>query len=267
MKYVEHYKDFYRAGDAQQRLWRGSGAVEKVANIISIWPAARTAIRPTVIDIGCGDGAIAAELAKSGFFERLDGFDVSESGVAIAKDRSIPKATFATYDGDRLPVDHRAYDLAVLSHVVEHVEEPRALLREAARVARWVVVEVPLERHARLRGDFVWTDTGHINFYDLVLIRRLVQSCGLSVVAERVSNSGRAWARATNSRKLLVKWAIRECLLRGARPIATSVLTYNGIVLASSTDAADQLQVVTQRPASLNGNGSAGAERSRAKGG
>jgi SAM-dependent methyltransferase len=232
MNFVEHYKDFYRPGDDQQRLWRAAGASEKVANILRIWPATRTSIRPTVVDIGCGDGAIAAELARFGFIQRLVGFDVSDSGVAIAKSRNIPDATFATYDGRRLPLDDQAYDLALLSHVVEHVEEPRVLLREAGRVARWLVVEVPLERNAKLRGDFRWTDTGHINFYDPVLIRQLIQSCGLSVVAERVTNPGRAWARATNNRRLLLKWVVKESLLRIARQLATSVLTYHGVVLA-----------------------------------
>jgi ubiquinone/menaquinone biosynthesis C-methylase UbiE len=188
--------------------------------------------RPSVLDIGCGDGAVAAELARRDFFQRLHGVDVSGSGAAIAEARGIPAATFATYDGGRLPAEDRAYDLAVLSHVVEHVEEPRALLREAARVASWVVVEVPLERNAKLRGDFRWTDTGHVNFYDPVLIRQLVQSCGLRVAAERVTNPGLAWARTTGGRGPLLKWAVKQLVLRCARPLATAALTYHGVVLA-----------------------------------
>jgi ubiquinone/menaquinone biosynthesis C-methylase UbiE len=188
--------------------------------------------RPVVVDIGCGDGAIAAELARRSFFQRLDGFDVSESGIAIANGRSVPGAAFATYNGVRLPVDDRSYDLAILSHVVEHVEEPRTILREAARVARWIAVEVPLERNARLRGDFRWTETGHVNFYDLVLIRQLVQSCDLTVIVERITNPGRAWAQATWSHKLLMRWAIKGFLLHAARPLATSVFTYHAVLLA-----------------------------------
>jgi ubiquinone/menaquinone biosynthesis C-methylase UbiE len=232
VSFAEHYKDCYRAGDSGQRLWRAEGASQKAANVIDIWSAAGFPRRPTVVDVGCGDGAIAARLSRASFFERLDGFDVSDSGVAIAKDLDLENATFTSYDGARLPGQDQVYDLAILSHVVEHVEEPRALIREAARVARWIVIEVPLERNARHRGNFEWTDTGHVNFYDPALIRQLVQSCGLTVLAERITNPGREWARTTGDRKGYFKWAVKQGLLRTVRPLATEVFTYHGVVLA-----------------------------------
>jgi hypothetical protein len=37
-----------------------------------------------------------------------------------------------TYDGYRIPYGDKRFDLAVLSHVVEHLEHPRLLLYEAS---------------------------------------------------------------------------------------------------------------------------------------
>jgi hypothetical protein len=205
MTFVEHYRDVYRQGDEQQRLWRATCAIEKAANVVSIWKAATAPARPMVVDIGCGDGAIAAELAANDFYQRLDGFDVSDSGVAIANDRRIPQATFAVYEGAAYPSTIRPTSSHSSVTSSSTWTSHGRVLREAARVACWLVVEVPLERNAKLRGEFRWIDTGHVNFYDPVLIRQLIQSCGLAVVAERVTNPGRAWAQATTNRKLPVK--------------------------------------------------------------
>ena len=49
------------------------------------------------------------------------------------------------FDGAHVPAADGAYELAVLSHVLDRVPDPLPLLREAARVARRVLVEVPLE--------------------------------------------------------------------------------------------------------------------------
>ena len=39
------------------------------------------------------------------------------------------------FDGARVPYPDNSFDLAYMSHVVEHLEHPRQLIYEAARVA------------------------------------------------------------------------------------------------------------------------------------
>ena len=84
---------------------------------------------------------------------RFDGFELSAPAIEIARSRGIPRAgRLEAFDGARVPADDGAYDLAVLSHVLEHVPDPLPLLREAARVARRVLVEVPLEGNRSAAG-------------------------------------------------------------------------------------------------------------------
>ena len=108
---------------------------------------ARAGLRPrTLVEIGCGDGALLAELGDRGLAPVLDGFELSPPAAELARARTIPGARrIEAYDGEHVPAPDAAYDLAVLSHVLEHVEHPAPLLREAARVAPAVLVEVPLE--------------------------------------------------------------------------------------------------------------------------
>ena len=231
--FAEHYRDFYDPNDDAHLAWRAAGATQKADNVRAMWSRIEGPQHPTVADIGCGDGAIAAALSRSTFYERLDGFDVSDSGVAIAQSRGIMSASFAVYDGARVPVEDGSYDLALLSHVVEHVEEPRAIIREAARIARWVVIEVPMEHNLRHLGDFRWTDTGHVNFYDTALFRQLVQSCGLTVHAEATTNPSKPGPGPLRT-KSMARWAMKQGLLKTVPALATGVFTYHRVLIASA---------------------------------
>ena len=167
---TSHYASYYNG----QSRWREIGAVDKVHNIVRLWEGPP----PRILDIGCGEGAIAAEMAERQFGASYVGVDVSESAIEAARGRGLPGARFERFDGVRLPFEDHLYDLAVLSHVVEHLEHPRVMLAEAKRIAPHVFVEVPLELTARTPRDFAWTNTGHVNIYSRTVIRHLVQSSG-----------------------------------------------------------------------------------------
>jgi hypothetical protein len=71
--------------------------------------------------------------------------------------------------------------------VLEHVPEPMLLLREAARVAPAVLIEVPLEDNRSARRDEKRAEAariGHIQFFDRKAIHALVRVAGLRIAAE-----------------------------------------------------------------------------------
>src|SRR5207342_3050622 len=100
----------------------------------------------------------------------LAGFELSEPAVEIARARGIDRVVrLDAYDGARVPAEDATWDLGVLSHVLEHVPEPADLLREAGRVCRAVVVEVPLEANwsARRGSKRAGADEiGHLHSFD-----------------------------------------------------------------------------------------------------
>lgn len=85
-----------------------------------------------VLDVGCGDGSVAAAVMARRPDVRIDGVD-----VLIRPHTMIPVRRF---DGDVLPFDRGSYDVVTLVDVLHHCPDPAQSLAEAARVAGRAVV-------------------------------------------------------------------------------------------------------------------------------
>lgn len=174
----EFYEAGYAVADERMGRWRAIGARSKAAHVETL--CRRESLRPhTVVDIGCGDGAVLAEMAK--WAEIVDGFELAENAARAARARGVARKV-ETFDGEHVPAETDAYDLAVLSHVLEHVPDPGPLLKEAARVARWVLVEVPLEDNRSARRPAkrkLSEEAGHLHAFNRADVLELVREAGL----------------------------------------------------------------------------------------
>ena len=140
------------------------------------------------------------------------------------------------FDGYSTPYDNKKFDLAILSHVVEHVEYPRTLLYEAKRIAKYVFVEVPLEDTIRLPLDFHFDKVGHINFYTPKTIRALIQTCNLKVIDQKTTNPSKEVYTFQKGKKGLVNFYIKEYLLKFFPRLATEIFTYHSSVICEDSD-------------------------------
>jgi SAM-dependent methyltransferase len=219
------------ARSATYAQWRALGAVGKAAHVISLCAVAR--IEPaSTLEVGCGDGALLCELHRRGFGGRLAGVEITPAAVQIARARPEIDEV-ALYDGARLPAAEGSHDLGILSHVLEHVGEPAALLAEVARVCRAVVVEVPLEANLSARRPAKRAhagEIGHLQRLDRRAIREIAGRAGLTVAGELEDPLGlevqRFFAAGRRGRALAAaKWALRTGLFRLSRPLARRLFT------------------------------------------
>jgi SAM-dependent methyltransferase len=86
----------------------------------------------SVLDVGCGDGLIAALVRR----ERPE-LQISGADIAVRPATHIPVTEF---DGLSLPFEDHAFDTVMIVDVIHHSDAPEKLLGEVARVAKRAVV-------------------------------------------------------------------------------------------------------------------------------
>ncbi len=128
---TEWFEELYREADAGTAVvpWDDRMANPQLTRWLDAHPLAPGR---SALDVGCGTGDNAAELARRGL--RVTAFDVSPAAVAVARERfgALPEVTFVTADALRLPSEwHGAFDLVVEVYTLQVL--PRALRADAAR--------------------------------------------------------------------------------------------------------------------------------------
>ena len=87
------------------------------------------------LDVGCGPGALTAELVRRLGSAAVSAVDPSEQFVAAIQERH-PEVTVRRAWAEHLPFPDQAFDAAMAQLVVHFMADPVAGLREMARVTR-----------------------------------------------------------------------------------------------------------------------------------
>ena len=89
----------------------------------------------TALDVGCGPGALTAELVRRIGAESVTAVDPSDPFVAAARER-YPVVRVEQASAEQLPFEDDAFDASLAQLVVHFMADPVAGLREMARVTR-----------------------------------------------------------------------------------------------------------------------------------
>jgi SAM-dependent methyltransferase len=166
---------------------------------------------PRALDVGCGDGALLARLAKKGF--SAQGLDWDPHAAAVARRNTGCAVDAGDFRTALLPSG--AFELVVLHHVIEHLPNPREVLARARELIahRGVILIVwpnPLSFGAYVFGPhwFAWDPPRHLVLPTRKSLEVLAEELGLHVIrgggvgpfsarlAQLNSRNSRAYARA-----------------------------------------------------------------------
>lgn len=156
-----------------------------------------------VLDIGCGIGAVAYDIAERSNAQVV-GIDLSSQSIAVACERyRHPNLMFDVHDGTQ-PLPWGSFDVVVLSNILEHLPERAIFLRrvqQAATPSR-ILIRVPLfERdwQVPLRKELgvEWRlDATHETEYTLESFAEELAMAELRVLHQEV-RWGEIWAEVT----------------------------------------------------------------------
>lgn len=187
----DYYRSLYASELDQEAEWLRRSAADKVDSIQRL--LARRSILPhTLLELGCGTGAVIRECARRHLARRYIAVDYSPEAIGYLRSHA---PGIEALQADITSPEFQApcpVDVLVLTHVIEHLDDPDAFLQGTLRSLpfRYLLAEVPLEdlpgsRVRNWRTDRRVNISGHVQFFTATSFRGLLQRHGLQVLEQR----------------------------------------------------------------------------------
>jgi 2-polyprenyl-3-methyl-5-hydroxy-6-metoxy-1,4-benzoquinol methylase len=137
-----------------------------------------------VLDIGCGRGLLLHKLRQRGWTPM--GTELNEEAATYARERLGLPVTTQMVEEACFPDGE--FDLVILWHVLEHVQSPRAMLREVSRILKpggTLLVAVPnfgsLEARLGGKGWFHLDVPRHLTHFTKATLQHALDRAGLTI--------------------------------------------------------------------------------------
>jgi trans-aconitate methyltransferase len=131
----------------------------------------------TVLDVGCGQGSLLADLHNIFQEISLYGTDFSPTSIAKARQR-LPHGEFLVMDLTQKALN-RKFDLVICTDVLEHIEDDITALSNLAQMTDSYLLIATVQGRMRSHEPESW---GHVRNYAYGELVQKIQQVGLRVV-------------------------------------------------------------------------------------
>ncbi len=114
------------------------------------WIAAHTPYKGRVLDVGCGDGDLLAQLQAQCHLTVAAGIEIDENHAINALEHGI-SVHHGNADDVLSDYPDKLFDIVIMSMTIQELDSPSAALRECLRIGRQGVVVFPNFGHWRAR--------------------------------------------------------------------------------------------------------------------
>ena len=150
----------------------------------------------TVLDVACGPGIVACELAKSVF--HVTGIDITpamiEQARQMQKERKLDNMDWKIGDIIRLPFDDSLFSLVITRYSFHHLVEPAKVLDEMIRVCkpggRIIVIDATPESSKADEYNKVekLRDPTHVKAFSFEKLKNMMEKAGLINLESKCQN-------------------------------------------------------------------------------
>ncbi len=185
--------------ESDKYQWDSSAAIECHGYLAPVLIDVLSRLKArSVLDLGCGNGALTGQLHQAGF--KVTGVERSSSGLAHAR-KTWPQIEFLAHDLDQpLPPELVGrFPVVVAAEVIEHLLLPRQLFiraKEALVPGGKLVISTPYHGYLKnvliaLAGKFdqhvdVNWDYGHVKFFSKRSLGSMATSQGFEIEGWRL---------------------------------------------------------------------------------
>jgi len=134
-----------------------------------------------ILDIGAGRGGFVQLATSRGL--RAIALDVEPSAPVLWRRTQV---TGVLADAFRPPFRDSSFDVARLKEIIEHVEDPRSLIRgieSLLRAGGHLIAHVPSPYSQLFPVGNFWDDYTHVRPFSRLGLRRLLEDSGMRVVS------------------------------------------------------------------------------------
>jgi len=175
----------------------------------------------SVLDLGCGDGALLALLVNE-LDVRGYGIEINDAGVLASAQKGVNVIQQNLEDGLRLFEDD-SFDFAVLSQTLQTIHQTASILRETVRVAKQCIVSFPNfgywpHRLAVLKGHmpvskalpYQWHNTPNVRVLTIADFEALASEVGIRIRERVVLRGGQPIRWGANWRGSLAVYRVEK---------------------------------------------------------
>lgn len=186
---ADHYDRVIRQ-NLFSKIWHGTRFREVLKEVRPVEGA--------VLDIGCHGGTFTKRILSKLKSKKIFGIDISPNAVALASKR-IPFGNFKVADAQKIPFKDNYFSAVFCLEVLEHIDDPLAVLSGIKRVLGpkgYGVILVPTDNILFRIGWFVWSlyspvwNHVHVQSFQKETLEKLMKKIGLKIIRVKTFNLG-----------------------------------------------------------------------------